>query len=1591
MKTIKKMFIRMIAIQLLITLLLAEFAVIGKTAVSYAQDSLGTNNEDIELFAYFENEQGEKQTEIEKEIDKSLVLKIDVTVKNERGYGGYFEGKIELEDTNFKLKKDEEISIYVNAGETKTIEKEIEYLENVEKESIITIKGKYVNSQKEYEIDGATKTKVKWLSPENTKAKLETKVLTNFTYQKEEESKRIVQFLVESGINNDYPLDSTKIELNIPDNVKDVKVHRRLASDETLDLEAPFYNIDKENQKLIIENGNVCVVTYEYEEGFEPEEIKINGESTIIAYDGKELKADSKLEINETIDGRINGKIIEKEEIYKGKIYTGEERKYTSTTELNVDYIDNIEEIKIEEYKPVFLSDESEKEANIKYESTTIKKSEFNKIFGEEGFLNIIDNEGNLIQNINKDTENDENGNIIIKYEDEITSIKIETSKPQEVGTLKIKNEKIIGESGYSREEIEQINVINEKVKINEIEIDNKITLKETESKATLSLENSTLSSLSDEEQTLRILAKLDSSDESKDLYKNPKIIIALPEEIVGLSVEKSTALYRNGLEIKNGKAYKNDDGKYEISLEFSGEQEKYDTNEGLEIYLELNVKLNKLAPSKINEIKMSYTNENKNITKEVKAEIKVESQYGLMLYNKLSGYNESGETIEVIDEEKAVAKLDRDVEARKFEVKTVLLNNYSEPVENIVLEGKVPTGEEKDTFKTTIKNVEADNENAKVTFPSEGTYKIEINSIEQGQSLEIMTALETPENLGYNQAGDLTENVSYIYNKKEENKIANLVLKTEEAMLTPEFNVLGITENLPGGLATKIIATSGNQELKDKDSIFEGQTIKYNVTITNNTGKDYNNVNIKVAQTNGKVWGLIVRDGYNQYYSQETHEHYYKALDTNETELGKIETFKNGESKTFEYETTVDNNAGQTTYGTISIISENGNLNSSFKTIENIIKDAQLKLVLEEDVSKENELYAEGIAYTKLNITNLSNSKLNDVKVKIAFSSNLSVIGNTECFEIGELEYKINFVNTETNNSGETIVTLNISEIAENEVMTLYMYPHIKKMDLNKASENVEVFAISTIDSNTYVSNNMIRNVLQNYNDITVDLKALINNKLVTKNSTIKNGDIIEFVGTVKNNNSEDLGISITESLIDGLEFQKAILINGKDEKDISNSLIGKLLIVDSSIKGNSSITIKISAKINTDYLAGSILSNEIKVIDLRNINSYINKVEFEVNKVVKHTSYEEDNNNQNNNNNNQNNNQNNNNQNNNNQNQNNQNNNQQNNNNQKNNYVVSGTVWLDNNENGQRDFDEEKMSNITIRAINIATGKIIENSSLTTESGTYSLNLEEGNYIILFLYDSETYFVTTYQANNVLDSYNSDAISRKIKLGESSGVVAATDEIRLTSDINNIDLGLVRKKQFDLKLDKYIKQIIVTNSNDTKTYDQKERTTLAKVEVKSKYLSDTNIVVKYNFAVTNNGEIAGYATNIVDYLPSSLTFSSSLNPDWYQSGENIYSTSLANTKIEPGETKEITLVLTKKMTASNTGLINNQAEIISSSNALGLSDDNNNKGSADLMISIGTGSTVSYFIATLTTIILMSGITYLIFKKRFKLGLKI
>lgn len=161
--------------------------------------------------------------------------------------------------------------------------------------------------------------------------------------------------------------------------------------------------------------------------------------------------------------------------------------------------------------------------------------------------------------------------------------------------------------------------------------------------------------------------------------------------------------------------------------------------------------------------------------------------------------------------------------------------------------------------------------------------------------------------------------------------------------------------------------------------------------------------------------------------------------------------------------------------------------------------------------------------------------------------------------------------------------------------------------------------------------------------------------------------------------------------------------------------------------------------------------------------------------------------------------------------------------------------------------------------------------------------------------------------------------------------------------------DREYIYVKYFDLSLLKWVTQTVVTvdgktttketgfepNTGKTETTgirDNNEAEPIAKVEIHRKKVSKTTVKFVYNIRVTNEGEIAGYATEITDYIPEGLEFLSEDNKafGWVEDGDNKVTTrALETVLLEPGESATVQIVFTWKNDANNLGLKTNIAEI--------------------------------------------------------------
>ena len=162
-----------------------------------------------------------------------------------------------------------------------------------------------------------------------------------------------------------------------------------------------------------------------------------------------------------------------------------------------------------------------------------------------------------------------------------------------------------------------------------------------------------------------------------------------------------------------------------------------------------------------------------------------------------------------------------------------------------------------------------------------------------------------------------------------------------------------------------------------------------------------------------------------------------------------------------------------------------------------------------------------------------------------------------------------------------------------------------------------------------------------------------------------------------------------------------------------------------------------------------------------------------------------------------------------------------------------------------------------------------------------------------------------------------------------------------------DDIDYDQVKVKYFDLSLLKWVTKTMVTLNGKTQeiksghTAETSRNEDPVKLEVKSKDVNKIKVKYAYTIRVTNEGEIAGYATEVTDYIPEGLKFVKEDNPDWYELGEGKIGTKkLENKLLKPGESAEVEVILTWINGKENFGEKVNIAEISEDKNDEGVPD---------------------------------------------------
>lgn len=1601
MKRITK---KVLASILTFTIAFAQLSTLGMYGIAYATEirDTSTSNSNVEFDVYFANEEREIVSDVNAE---DMIMYLNIKVKE----AGYLKnGIVSFSSANFNIKENVENEYIQETKEDKIYLKQLDTNSNIlielpitaKKDNIIAVSNftqeskvqfnaTYVNSNgKEVAVEKEHTVKLLW----NGEAKIVAEATVNkyVPYKLGEEYGIVLQYNIKTGLeNNNLPIKTTELKVKIPQiNEKNPTNIRVLANNtkatngktDGIDFLQDNWNYDAEEKTVSIKveniptDGNISwakkctdeyLVTFVYE-GKEiydyanaTEKIELNADFAvkIEAYNNvetiREQEFAGKLEITEKVNDIVDFNLVCTKEISKGYIYANYDAKekietpYTVKYTANIAYADLINVIEITQENDNYKNSEAEystivsNKNDVYTKQISIPANVFNKILGTEGYIDILNVNEEKVATINSENLKD-NAYILDCSALDINKLKLKTSAPITEGTLVIYVEKAVkGQIGYNKEEMKDFEEISTsilgKTELAEQEKQGTIKLIEPVSKAELTISKQNLSTVTVNEN-VEIRTILDTSSIKNSLFKNPTVKLVFPEYFTKIEVADAKLLFEDELKLKENK-WSTENGKRILTLTFEGTQTKYSseaTTKGATISIVADITLNTLTPAKSDKIVMYYTNENTNLYEQIEngvgvseVGIKYIAPTGLVAASGISNYAEDEKDILSISNEKQVGKIAVGAEAKTATIKGLIINNNNNSISNTVVLGRLPFKGNKQIDTTTDLETTFDVAlRTKITLTGVAKENIKIYYSENGEATK---DLEEATNAWTLEMENLEKAKSYL-----------IVLENTEidSGKTVEFTY---DVEIPANLAynnnayttykvyydnNEELGTSAETKLSSLVGISTGEGPKLKVTLSSNMPEGSEVREGQIVRFTATVENIGEKTAEDVVLNIEapentTHVEYNFLYNVFEPVVEKTKQIKLGNiesGKTIQKTYELKINKLEEIAEPIEITNKVKVAGTTSNEYKLKITKGYLQVETYTDLQEEQFVRVGSVIKFKTKITaeqDLSNVVL---KLNIPVGTSLVEIEGEENTQIIENELTYNLGDLSAEEFKYVIFILKVNDVTE----AINVLPKVSADNIPEHYSNIFTYYGETIE-------------------LEIEQKAKKGQK-----QTVKEGENIEYIVSISNIGKINSSNNNVEILIpEGTKLINATYKYNDKEYTEESTYKNKLTILIDTLKPEEKIDIevKLVAKELKEQQEKEIII-EPATLTATSVNQIqaTNKLKFYVQPSIEERRYK-----------------------------------------------ITGTAWLDENKNGIREETETLLSNMQVMLVYKETGAIVTDTDTymtkkvtTDENGKYEfLNLEKGEYLVVFLYDTEKYIITEYNTQGVDESINSDAIEFEMELEGKMQKVAISDVIKVEdTNIRDIDIGLCIAEKFDLKLDKYINKITLTTPTiGTQVYN-KNNEKLSKVEVLNKNVGQSSFVVEYKIVVTNEGSAAGYVKKVVDYLPKEAKFNSELNKDWFLAKDgNAYNSILADVKLETGQSKELTLILSYNITESLIGsIINNNAEIYESYNEQGLQDIDSKAGNkisteddisnADIAVSIVTGKIVGY--TTLTLFIL-------------------
>lgn len=1557
-----------------------------------------SNNKNIEFDAYFKPD-GTNKHSMDAEITAEQKLYVKVNVKN----AGYLENAtISFENPNFVISRafsvsgdiksidydNNQITLnQIKSGKEVEIEIPVNFVRNdnmdltyFSRETKLNLTGTYYDeNERERDIKSDINVRLNW--------KAEPKAILNEDVIKygAHNNNVYMQTLLTSALEgNSLPVEETKIEVTVPKiankNPDEVRIFANTTATNGTDFTKDMWSYDKDTGILEInlenkENNNQVnwklgedkfYITYIYANTkLGATVITLNANSNIKTYvTNKEVTANvqKNVELKGEISTVVDTEATATPEIYKGYMYANNkyETEFSSTVSANIAYIDAVDQLVINENNANFVTgNEATMQAgnNIYYKAISINKAIFDKVIGQNGNIQIYDQNGNRIAGIDKNTQVDSNGNMVITINNQnVTALRIETTKPQTEGIITFNiNKAIKATTSLNRSTITSIQRMDATVSGNIVSADmvtemnaktETTKLNETSTKAELYINNTNLTTTAKNEN-VEIKAILTSNDYTCDLYSNPTLQITLPSEIETLDIKTINLLYNENIQISSYDVITDANGNKVIRINMQGEQTEFvtDISKGINVVINTDITLRKTAASTTKEATLKVTNAkaiqyiNNGI---VTVPMNIYAPQGVVLLSSVSNFSNSNTEVVSLPNKEQAGKIEIKSNAKNITMKATVVNNYGKDIKNPKILGRIPFQGNKKTDGTelgstlntvltsglTVSGI--DNNLVTIYYSENGDATADINNsangwtqtisdvskiksylivlnnyvMPQATSFDMSYNVQVPENLSHNENAFGTYTVYY-----EEDENAQTIAKET---IAPTVGVsTGKGPELKADISSNVGTTASTEDI-----------MEYKITVKNDGEVDAENAKVTVNLPDMVDYAEYIKEPMGERYEPRPEQR------TLEFSVGNLAV---GESKEASF--TIKANKEGTFKLDLVLSADNLEKTEQVSTPEVQVSLASFYIEFTTP-TQENVGLGSQIEYY-INISNATDKKIDDVEATITLPENVEYV------EALRQEY-----------GGANPSQEDVKYDEKNRKVTF----NVGDIEANAAAEYNFILRVKTIKQEDISMQVVVKGKNTNEQKSSIIIHTTGDNKLEVTTGTditeeyLQIGDVVTYTITAKNVSSGVIkNVRVAATIPDNLKYLNTTYY--LDDKEMFSGYLLEDKVSQTTMDLDAGQTIKFVVRAAVNKMIDTSKEEEDSNVEVDVSGDGTEDYHEEINNKIENDNVQNSNT-----------------------------------------YRISGVVWEDSNRNGTRDTDEKVLSGIPVTIVDAKTGNEVKNSSgnvinaTTDDKGEYILSdLIQGEYIVKFNYDNSQYVITEYRKQGIDESINSDAINTT----ENNGV-AITDTLKITdSSMSNIDLGLTTKGIFDLSLNKTLTQIQMADGKTTKSvsFDKKK---LGKIEVDGKRINSTNLVIEYTMTITNNGNVAGYAKKIVDYLPSELEFSSNLNKDWYVSGDTVICTGLENDIINPGESKEVKLILTKKMNDNGTGTVSNKAEITETYNDQGLldetSEDDDTNSTANVIIGIKTGGPVTYVVLTLTILAIAACGAYIINKKVLK-----